>query len=240
MASYLQLIQEVAASLLKGQLPPTDLLKLFISKSLGFGILAGSCITKAPQISAVVRARSAAGLSPLAVELETLGLLVSAAYGAVSGLPFNAYGESAILFAQSLVLLLLIYRLSGAPVLRVLAVLSALGALIASVATGRVGLDLMQVLFNANSLVMISSRVPQIWSNYSTKATGQLSLITCAINTVGCTIRIFTSLTEGAGPAMIRTYALGLVLNGTLVLQILAYAKNTKKAAAGAKKKKAQ
>ncbi len=44
------------------------------------------------QILSVVRSGSAAGLSPLAFELETLGLTVHSTYGALAGLPFSSYG----------------------------------------------------------------------------------------------------------------------------------------------------
>jgi hypothetical protein len=41
---------------------------------------------------AVLKNRSAAGLSALSFELEAWGLLVHTTYGALAGLPFNAYG----------------------------------------------------------------------------------------------------------------------------------------------------
>lgn len=62
-------------------------------QGLGYGILAGSTMVKIPQIIAVLKAGSAEGLSPLSIELETLGYCISAAYGFLLGLPFSAYGE---------------------------------------------------------------------------------------------------------------------------------------------------
>lgn len=41
-----------------------------------------------------------------------------------------------------------------------------------------------------------------------TQSTGQLSLATSAINLVGCIVRIFTSVTERAGTAMVRSYCI--------------------------------
>lgn len=238
MAEYIGLIKNITTTVLKGQIPPTDVIKLFISKSLGFAILGGACITKLPQISAIVRSGSAAGLNPLSFELEALGYLIHTTYGALAGLAFNAYGEAAILFFQALVLLLLIYRLSGTPLLRALAVLGVLGAFAASVITGRVGLDVVRVAFDANNLVFMCARLPQIITNLKNQSTGQLSLATSAINLCGGLARIFTSITEGAGAAMVRTYVISLFLNGTLVAQILLYKGKgkSKGAAAGAKK----
>ena len=53
-------------------------------------------MVKLPQVAAVVRARSAAGLSPLAFELETLGLVIAVTYGFLMGLPFSAFGETVV------------------------------------------------------------------------------------------------------------------------------------------------
>ena len=49
-----------------------------------------------------------------------------------------------------------------------------------------------------------SRRLPQIWSNFVSKATGQLSIITYALNAAGAAARIFTSIQEQAGAAMLR------------------------------------
>ena len=46
----------------------------------------------------------------------------------------------------------------------------------------------------------------QIITNFRQKATGQLRLATCVINMLGSLIRIFTSVAEGTGAAMVRTY----------------------------------
>lgn len=53
-------------------------------------------MVKLPQVAAVVRARSAAGLSPLSFELETLGLVIAVTYGFLMGLPFSAFGETVV------------------------------------------------------------------------------------------------------------------------------------------------
>jgi hypothetical protein len=83
-----------------------------------------------------VRARSADGLSAAAFELESWGLLVHAAYGYVNRLPFSSYGEAAILLAQNLLLLALVYRYARLPAARVGAVAALLAAAVAVLASG--------------------------------------------------------------------------------------------------------
>lgn len=83
-------------SLKHGKLPPQPILTALISRVLGLGIVAGSTMVKLPQVLAVVRAKSAEGLSPLSFELETLGLAIAATYGILHNLAFSAYGESIV------------------------------------------------------------------------------------------------------------------------------------------------
>lgn len=66
----------------------------------------------------------------------------------------------------------------------------------------------MQAIFSANSLVMITARVPQIIKNFRDRSTGQLSSITTTINVVGCIVRIFTSMQDGA-TALLRQFVIG-------------------------------
>lgn len=89
-----------------------------------------------PQISNVLRAKSADGLSAASFELESWGLLVHAAYGFVNRLPFSSYGEAGILLAQNLLLLALVYRYARTPVARAGGVLGVFAAAIAALASG--------------------------------------------------------------------------------------------------------
>lgn len=53
---------------------------------------------------------------------------------------------------------------------------------------GRVSAEYVGYLFNANNVVFMAARLPQIYSNWHTKNTGQLSLVTNCINTLGCVV----------------------------------------------------
>ena len=115
-------LRAAVKTVLDGRLPPADVTKTLISKAssahtkrhcptqanshadlrsaalqgLGYGILAGSVLVKVPQLLNVLRAGSAAGLSPLSCELETLGLVIAVTYGFLMGLPFSAFGETVV------------------------------------------------------------------------------------------------------------------------------------------------
>jgi mannose-P-dolichol utilization defect protein 1 len=214
------------------------------------------------QVANVWRAQSADGLSALSFELESWGLLVHTGYGFTRGLPFSAYGEAGILFAQNVLLLALVYRFARLPLSRALAALIVAVSAVFAVATGagvecaasrrgsvsgvcssllcgpgarktrahvlttvprsctpplllhthahagQVGLPLMTRAYDANNLILIAARLPQIYKNFASRSTGQLSVITFGANTLGCVARLFTTLQEGGGSAMMRSYAL--------------------------------
>lgn len=139
-------------------------------------------------------------------------------------MPFSAFGETCFLALQNLAILALVYRFNGTP---------GRGALVAALAAaaaaaffgGRVSKRQIGTAYECASLLATAARVPQIWSNFRSKATGQLSGVTCGANALGAAARVYTSLSAGAsGLAMARSYALGAALNSVILAQILAYA----------------
>ncbi|GLI63895.1 hypothetical protein VaNZ11_007016, partial [Volvox africanus] len=208
-------------------LPALDLIKLLISQSLGYAILGGACISKLPQILLIEQAGSAHGLSKEMFEIETYTFLVTALYGYTRQLPFNTYGESLILAMQNLVILGLVYSYTRTPALRRLVVWGAYVALTVGVVTGNITKNTVEVFAHTNTGLVIFSRFPQVVKNFTARSTGTLSGITAAINVLGCVVRIFTTLQAGGGPAMLRSYTVSLIINATLLLQIIAYRKNT-------------
>lgn len=200
-----------------------EVLKPLVSKTLGYGILAGACVTKVPQISNILKAASADGLSATSVEVEMIALITHAGFGYIMGLEFNMYGEAAVLLAQNIFLLWLIYTYSKAPLYRKGLVLSAVAVSIGSITAGVISKQLIALMFEGNKYIVMAARVPQIYQNLKTKATGQLSSVTCAINFLGCAIRIFTTIQQGGGSTMLGTYIISGILHGLLIMQIWMY-----------------
>lgn len=52
-SSLVELVKDAFGSVSKGQLPAGPILKALINKGLGYGVLAGACITRVPQVSFV-------------------------------------------------------------------------------------------------------------------------------------------------------------------------------------------
>lgn len=206
-------------------------------KGLGYGVVAGASVVKLPQLLKLASSGSAAGLSPLSAELEQAAYGVGAAYGVAHGLPFSAFGETCFLAAQNLAILALIYLFNGT------AGRGALVAAIASVAVaaflgGKISRSQVAAAYEGASLLILAARLPQIYSNFKSKSTGQLSAVTYGANALGAVARVYTSLSAGkSGLAMVRSYALGAALNATILAQILIYAKKKKKKSSASRRK---
>jgi len=110
----------------------TAALAALASKVLGYAVVAGASVLKVPQIAAVLRARSAKGLSRTMFEAEIVGYTVVLAYSLHRGLSFNAFGEVVFMLLQNAVLLLLIYRFSPPPPRRTAALWGAYAAAVAA------------------------------------------------------------------------------------------------------------
>ncbi len=223
-ATLLDLATTCLRCILRGALPPMPVLKALISQCLGLGIVCGSFAVKVPQILKVLGASSAAGLQPSSFEIETFCALVAATYGFANNLSFSAFGEAIGLAVQNVVLLALIYKYQKRSLARVTTVVVALSSWIALANSSLLTADILDRLVDANSLVLLASRVPQIMSNHAQKSTGQLSFVTYFLNFMGTLARVFTTLQEpNATSAMMRGVLVSMAMNGLIVGQIVFY-----------------
>mmetsp|Transcript_31988 Transcript_31988/g.90804 ORF Transcript_31988/g.90804 Transcript_31988/m.90804 type:complete len:238 (+) Transcript_31988:195-908(+) len=228
MDAYLGLLRECATALLEGHLPPPEPLKALISKTLGYGIVAGASLLKVPQVAKVAGAGSAEGLSALTFEIEQVAYGSHMLYSSLRGLPFSAYGEVFLILIQNFVLLGLVYyhkNASKGPVILKLAVF--LGLLFAGY-SGSIPGSYIDAVYSANILMVISARVPQIYANAKARSTGQLSVITTGLSFLGGLARVFTSVADKAGDSMVVNFAIASALNATLLVQILFYGSSRK------------
>jgi len=212
-----------------------ECLKLTLSKFLSFGIIAGSLVYKLPQILKISSAKSAGGISLAAVLLEILSCTFSLAYSFNSGFAFMTYGEAAFVAIFDLVIIyqILTYEKGGVGVGAVGGLLVFLASLYLMLA-GFVPYHILKLLQGCVTPLIIISRTPQIWSNITTKSTGQLSIITWGLNCGGSLARVFTTLAEVNDPLVLTGFVVAAALNTTITLQILWYGDASKEA----KKKK--
>lgn len=211
---YVSLVEEL-------DLSNVDCIKYTISKGLGLGIVVGGSIVKIPQILTILSSGSARGLSLMSYILETLSCIITFSYNVRHGNPFSTYGETAFLTVQDIIITLMIlyyarqYGATAGMLIGFSAVIYGLVYMVPSV--------LMSSLYAATIPLSLASKVPQIYTNFANKSTGQLSVFAVINYFAGTTARVFTTMTELDDPLMLTGMVLASVLNGILAIQVFLY-----------------
>lgn len=221
-------------------------MKSSISKALGFGIVLGGSIVKVPQIVKIVRSGSARGLSLSSYLLDTAATGITVAYNVRHEYPWGSYGESVFLLIQNVssrtrsalvtsarpitdlfpppqvVIIILIILYGRTSSLSTLAItLLAVGAAAYTLFSPAVPLSTLKLLLSASIPLSLSSKLPQIISNFRLGSTGQLSAFLVFNSLAGCLARVYTTSTETGDNVLWWGFTLGAVLNGVIALQML-------------------
>lgn len=202
------------------------LVKFLISSCLSYGVVFGASILKVPQILRVWRNQSAEGIANVSNYVELLSYVISTSWGVVQGLDFRDFGENIFIFAQLLILALMVAKMQK-KVPQAVAVLVAEMLLFGLCCRGLLPRAVHASLLSGQILLNICSRVPQILLNYRTGATGQLSLLTFLLAFGGGVARVFTTalnVPSEKGKAIILTqFLVAAILNAVVIAQILYY-----------------
>lgn len=193
-----------------------------LSKCLGYLVIAGSLFLKVPQILRIVRNKSVQGLSMLSFELECLGFTAALAYCVSKGIPFHVYGELFFILAQSAVLVLLLYHFSSNlrfTAAKIVGYLALAGVLF----LGHLPPQIFETIYNFQTTMFTVSRFPQMWTNFKSSSTGELSVTSSLLSVAGCIARLYTSIHERAPRSLVFASLAGLVTNGFLLFQIFIY-----------------
>uniref|UniRef100_A0A060TGL9 Mannose-P-dolichol utilization defect 1 protein homolog n=1 Tax=Blastobotrys adeninivorans TaxID=409370 RepID=A0A060TGL9_BLAAD len=201
-----------------------ECVSLGVSKGLSWGIVGLSSVVKVPQILKLVSSGSSQGLSLVSYILETVGYLVSTAYAFRSNFPFSSFGETILISIQNVILTGLICFYSGKGSVGMLLVGVMIGVFYQLVQSeGAVSYSNLVYLQGLTVPLSMLSKVPQIYSNYQRKSTGQLSMFTVVNYLLGSLARVFTTLQEVDDVLILASFVLATVLNAVLFLQVLAY-----------------
>ena len=204
------------------------------SKALGYATIASAVVLKLPQMLKIYTAGSVQGLAPMTFYCDVLICTCAAAYSHLQGFPFSTYGEELLILAQNVLLVLMLWKYADPPFGMSHMIL---------VATVWVGILLYLTSLHPPAIVVTMlplativgipiARCPQVYANFTQGHTGQLSLITTAINLAGSLARIFTTLTELSDMPKLVGYLISTTLNIALTGQILWYWSATKAATA--------
>ncbi|KAI0061428.1 mannose-P-dolichol utilization defect 1 protein [Artomyces pyxidatus] len=212
-----------------------ECLKYSLSKGLGLGIVVGGAVMKVPQLLLILNAKSARGLSLPAYVLETLSYAITLAYSARNHFPFSTYGENLFLTIQNVLITLLIvyyapptqqqHRGLTTPTPRPTGLLVAMVAivLVNAFALSVVPASVLALLQLSTVPMSLFSKVPQIAQNHRARSTGQLSAVAVLAQIGGCAARLFTTAQEVGDPVVSAGFALALLLNVVLGVQMWVY-----------------
>jgi mannose-P-dolichol utilization defect 1 len=200
-----------------------DCLKLGISKFLGLGIVVAGSVVKLPQLLKLVNARSGAGLSVVGYILETIAYIITLAYNVRLRFPFSTYGETAFIAVQNLAILALILHYARKDVYALGAIGIASAVSYALFSPKLVSYHDLQLLQGLSIPLSLTSKLPQIYTNYRNHSTGQLSAFTVFNYLAGTLARVFTTVTEVNDPMIFWGFIAATVLNGVLAGQMVYY-----------------
>ncbi|KAF8628190.1 hypothetical protein AX15_004052 [Amanita polypyramis BW_CC] len=206
-------------------------LKYALSKGLGIGIVVGGSIMKVPQILLIVKDRSARGISLPAYILETLSYAITLVYSFRNNYPFSTYGENFFLAIQNVVIVFLIVSYTPRVSNKFQKLVTALVATVASLGLLYIIPDGPLSFLQMSTLPLsVFSKLPQIRQNAKAQSTGQLSSFAVVAQIAGCLARLFTTATEVNDWIVSAGFAVALILNLILGLQMYVYWPKARKA----------
>ena len=176
------------------------------------------------QILKIVKNKTVRGLSLPSFELDVALCVIHTLYCYSTALPFSAYGDAVASLIQNTILLILVYYYGKISYARRLAVSTILISFILCAyngllpvsffrekdeAVGALSMELITQAFLMNQVIFIVSRGMQITKTWREKDASQLSISTYGLIQLGKTIRIFTTIKEGATMHLIGASILG-------------------------------
>eukprot|EP00658_Telonema_sp_P-2_P025801 TRINITY_DN203_c0_g1_i6.p1 TRINITY_DN203_c0_g1~~TRINITY_DN203_c0_g1_i6.p1 ORF type:complete len:271 (-),score=74.91 TRINITY_DN203_c0_g1_i6:1244-2056(-) len=216
-----------------------DCIKFTISKGLGYGIVLGAVAVKLPQVFNIVSVKTVDGLAPSTYLFELISYTVYGVYCFRKNLPFSTFGENLFLALQNLVLLFcfLVFpikaggaapysgsQVNSMAVTGTVTYAAIVAGLYLSISTSSENLSSYELALGAlPNFMILTARLPQIWSNFSSKNVGVLSMITQSLTTAGCLARVFTTVQEVDDFVILGTACLAFGLNLIVFIQLLMY-----------------
>lgn len=177
---------------------------------------------KLPQIIKIYVNKSGAGISIISVTLDLTAITIYASYNFVKGYPFSAWGDSALLAIQTVIVGILVLYYQGLAVQSIGYLLVYLGACVLLMG-GLTPVNVLWTMQGFNIPILLAGKLTQAYANFKNGHTGQLSAITLFMLFFGSLARIFTSIQETGDTMIIITYIASSFANTVLVVQLLYY-----------------
>uniref|UniRef100_A0A915CG25 Mannose-P-dolichol utilization defect 1 protein homolog n=1 Tax=Parascaris univalens TaxID=6257 RepID=A0A915CG25_PARUN len=195
---------------------------LVLSRVLGLAITGGSLMLFIPQIIKIHVARSGAGISLSSQLLGLLSCFATAAYSYTSNFVFSQWGDSLFVAIQMAIIIMQILYYSALSAYA-FAFLAFCWAVIFAVIGKYIPFAILAAFQAVTIPLVVASKFLQIRASYRDGSTGQLSLISVALQFGGCLARVYTSVKETGDALVIVMYVAAVVMNGIILGQIFWY-----------------
>ncbi|XP_045404999.1 solute carrier family 66 member 3 [Lemur catta] len=183
--------------------------------------LAVCAALKLPQISAVLAARSARGISLSSLLLELAGFLVFLRYQCHYGYPPLTYLECPIVIAQDVILLLCVFHFNG----NVKQAAPYIAVLVCSWFTLTLQKWIIDLAMNLCTFISAASKFAQLQCLWRTRDSGAVSALTWSLSAYTCATRIVTTLMTTNDFTILIRFVIMLALNIWVTATVLRYRK---------------
>ncbi|KAF6105670.1 hypothetical protein HJG60_015478 [Phyllostomus discolor] len=181
---------------------------------------------KLPQISALLAARSARGLSLPSLLLELAGFLVFLRYQCYYQYPLLTYLEYPILIAQDVILLLCVFHFNG----NVYRVAPYLTLFVASWFVLALQKWIIDLAMNFCTLISAASKFAQLQYLWKSRDSGAVSALTWILASYTCATRIITTVMTTNDLTILTRFVIMLALNLWVTVTVLRYRRPAAKA----------
>ncbi|XP_036904615.1 solute carrier family 66 member 3 [Sturnira hondurensis] len=181
---------------------------------------------KLPQISALLAAHSARGLSLPSLLLELAGFLVFLRYQCYYEYPLLTYLEYPILIAQDVILLLCIFHFNGS----MYRVAPYLALFVASWFVLTLQKWIIDLAMNFCTFISAASKFAQLQCLWKSRDSGAVSALTWVLASYTCATRIITTLMTTNDLTVLTRFVVMLVLNLWVTATVLRYRRPVAKA----------
>ncbi|KAI5938700.1 Solute carrier family 66 member 3 [Manis javanica] len=181
---------------------------------------------KLPQISSVLAARSARGISLPSLLLELAGFLVFLRYQCYYEYPLLTYLEFPILIAQDVILLLCVFHFNG----NVKRAAPYIALLVSSWFVLTLQKWIIDLALHLCTFISAASKFAQLQYLWRTADSGAVSALTWSLASYTCAARIVTTLMTTSDLTMLTRFVIMLALNIWITATVLRYRVTAEKA----------
>lgn len=184
-------------------------------------MLLGSLCAKTPQIVKIYQSRSGQGINLSSMTLDLISLTIFVAYSFLNNYPWL---ESLILATQTLIIVVEVLffdnelEIAGAYILAYFVICYVL-------MSGMTSILILWLLQGMTIPLYVWGKALQIYTNYESGNTGQLSALSMGMLLCGSVIRVYTTVSQTGDAMLIILHGVAVIVNWILLTQIFYYRK---------------